>query len=53
LDESHDPIAPAAIEYRMVAESVNDFSDGPAVVGRFTLGKIDSSEWHERFPLRY
>src|ERR1700676_632998 len=32
--------------------AINHFSDGSAVVGRLTLGKIDSSEWHNRSPLR-
>jgi DNA-3-methyladenine glycosylase I len=32
---------------------INHFSDGPAVVASLTLCKIDSSEWHDRSPLRY
>jgi len=31
---------------------IEDFSDGPAVVGSLTLCKIDSSEWHDKSPLR-
>src|SRR5260221_751738 len=30
---------------------IDHFSDGPAVVGRLTLCKIDSSEWLDRPPL--
>src|SRR5713226_5473162 len=31
---------------------IDHFSDGPAVVDRLTLCKIDSSEWHDKSPLR-
>src|SRR6266404_1958836 len=31
---------------------IDHFSDGLAVVGRLTLCKIDSSEWHDRSPLQ-
>jgi hypothetical protein len=29
---------------------VDNFSDGPAVIGTLTLCKIDSGEWYERSP---
>jgi hypothetical protein len=32
---------------------IDHFSDSPAVVGRLTFCKIDSSEWHDKSPLRY
>src|ERR1700722_5920678 len=32
--------------------AIDHFSNGPAVIGRFTFCKIDSSEWHDKSPLR-
>src|SRR6266446_2267476 len=36
--------------FKTSTTAIDHFSDGPAVVGRLTLCKIDSGEWHDTSP---